>query len=67
MDKLKPCPLCGGTNISIDEEHNGGIWGCGIGCLNIVCDQGLFIRYGLTRERAREKAIKEWNRRAGDV
>ena len=64
MSELKPCPFCGGRHIDIEEENALPLWGYGIGCLNIDCEQGMVIRFALTRKRARKKAVRAWNRRA---
>lgn len=61
ISDIKPC-RCGYKKIDVVEEKEGALYGCGIGCLNICCDQGFVIAFGLTQDMARKRAVKKWNR-----
>ena len=58
MDKLKPCPFCGG-----EAKLNRQITPLGKKQWTVKCDCGVLFHY---RNR-RWKAIEAWNRRASDV
>ena len=55
MNELKPCPFCGGKNISAEYL------GCGI--WEFVCHKNDCNTTG-PRKRSRKAAIAAWNRRA---
>lgn len=58
MIELKPCPFCGGTELSI-ENFSG--WGVDVViCLQCLC---VFSQMEMTCE---EDLIDAWNRRAGE-
>lgn len=66
MRELKPCPKCNKMP-NIDTINVGIWWGCGIGCINMACDNSdtlSVIKYAKTKEKAEAKAAKAWNRRA---
>lgn len=63
MEKLKPCPFCGG-----DTKLQGSILGLlkgsySIVCLNEKCGAHVFY-YGAEWEKSEN--VKRWNRRAKD-
>lgn len=66
IDKLEPCPFCGGTDISITaDENQGNKWGsaCCFSCSAV----GPEVRTGYeTYPEAswRAEAAAEWNRRS---
>lgn len=73
MPEFKPCPFCGGTEISATQEDSY-LWNPSI--FNIQCnecsaDVWLFIRKEnktpLTYYEARMKAAEKWNRRNGNA
>lgn len=73
-EELKPCPFCGGI-AKIKESLSDCKWlsatmrrnAVGIGCVN-CCAMFLFRPYSrtLSREKAKENAVKAWNRRTND-
>lgn len=64
MKKLKPCRLCKSEKLFEDSEQYGHLYGYGIGCLNMNCEnKTVTIGYGLSAKEAKERAIKKWNRR----
>jgi hypothetical protein len=67
MDELKPCRRCGRSNYF--EGHT--MCRCkilySIRCRNIKCEDAAIVAYGSTKEAARERAVKKWNRRAEDA
>ena len=62
---LHRCPKCNGDKIFMDIDHKGVLWGCGIGCANIVCPEWgtLIIKYALSEEKAQQRAVKAWDKR----
>ena len=72
MSKLKPCPFCGGTNISISNcKELGGCENFGEceedGYISAVCDfnkDGCGASSGYYKTKT--EAIAAWNRRAGE-
>ena len=54
MNDLKPCPLCGGSNLEVVNTPQGYFIGCSCGCFT-----GEF--------ETREDAITAWNTRAQTV
>ncbi len=57
MNKLKPCPFCGGINITI-EGHTGQFW--------VLCECGAEGPTPSTLWKTEKEAIKAWNRREGE-
>lgn len=55
MEKLKPCPFCGSTNVEISPY--GGAKA--VACMDCFCRSEIF-----EGENTKEKAIAAWNRRA---
>lgn len=65
MAELKKC-RCGCDRTHIHTLQAKGIgWVCLIGCMSVVCDEDV-IRYGLTKNHAKKRAVRAWNRRAED-
>ena len=62
---LIPCK-CGCTRRYIDFFTVRGKYLCAIGCLSILCKEKPAIAYGSTKEKAKERAAKKWNRRKDD-
>ena len=58
--EFRPCS-CGDRRIEIFCERDGDIWGVGIGCLNILCDNPPLMSFARTKEEALKIAIKNWN------
>mgnify|MGYP002521978177 CR=1 FL=1 len=64
MDKLKPCPFCGGHNIEINDVSEGYPW-IPEGIVEVGCpDCGIWNQCFSRGEE--EKAAEFWNRRAND-
>lgn len=72
MEKLKPCPFCGGeATVADDSGRHGEMFSVWHQCPN---DGGRFNRYGSVDALiidtgwydTREQAIEAWNRRAGE-
>lgn len=63
-DDLKPCPFCGGTNISIDDVLSPG-GGRGITCLTDNCMGNIYRHDGFYPDD--ETLINAWNTRADHV
>lgn len=69
MEKLKPCPFCGGEQeyytrrFKNDKRKVNGIYYkiCTIKCAECTV---TISSAGFTKERAEENAIQTWNRRA---
>ena len=69
IDTLKPCPMCGDegdpqiaeTKLKDGDEYNGLYVRCGNCGLNILPHEYC---YNESKEIAKEKATKEWNKRA---
>ena len=61
---LKPCPKCNEMP-DMETMNYGRVWGCLIGCSNIVCDniETPVIKFARSKETAEKKAVKAWNRR----
>ena len=57
MDNLKPCPFCGGEAILREYDDGSGHIRCN------RCDFTPFIHASFGREKSKQKAIAEWNRR----
>lgn len=57
MDKLKPCPFCGNEDITITEID--GLYQAVCSVMLKGCGAATGYQYSI------DKAIKEWNRRAG--
>lgn len=76
MDELKPCPFCGGepvTRISFRNSPTGTIKASVnvfIRCPKCDCNRNIVLELCDTdfykAQRAMEKAVYEWNRRAED-
>lgn len=69
-EELKPCPFCGKPHIIINAwEHDDRTeckWTCSIFCADCfasACNHG----FDWTEKEAKDKAIKAWNRRAGET
>lgn len=56
IDKLKPCPFCGSSNIKLVDSPLGII-----GAYYCVCNR---CNINTAVYTSKEKAIKAWNRRA---
>lgn len=56
--KLKPCPFCGGNDVTIEEsiEFHGHFY--------VICHSCEISTFKFNDPR---KAVKRWNRRANDV
>lgn len=68
MTELKPCPKCKKPAYT-DAVNCGHIWGYGIGCSNIFCENSgsiAIIKYAFSKEKAKKKAEKAWNRMVND-
>ena len=57
-EKLKPCPFCGGDDISPKWILPNGLWHC-------ICETPKCHGAG-PRRLSKEEAIETWNRRAYD-
>ena len=72
MDKIKPCPFCGGEAFVATVEHppenrpNGYRFHGQIMCRNCQASAGT-TGFDLAHEEATRKAIAAWNRRADAV
>lgn len=53
MDKLKPCPFCGGSDIDIRTDDNGLSW------YSFCKDCGVMCGYAMNKKAV----INAWNRR----
>lgn len=64
MEKLKPCPFCGGQHLFQEGDKQGLVYGYAIDCINPKCDKAgeLIIKYGFSNKFAKKKAIAAWNR-----
>lgn len=64
MIKVKPCK-CGCTDIDIEEgyEDKHGVYVCLVGCLDWECEEEVIRFSFISAENAKERAIKEWNKR----
>lgn len=66
MVELKPCPFCGGSNITIITM----LYGAEIKCFNCGAnvsdtkDNGEYRTLGDAKKHHEKKAIEAWNRRA---
>lgn len=61
--KLKPCPFCGGTNISIDTKlSDRPESGYGVTCLTDNCMGNIYIHDGYYPTK--EDVIEAWNTRS---
>ena len=54
MEKLKPCPFCGGSDIDIRTDDGGLSW------YSFCNDCGVMCGYSMTKD----DVINAWNRRA---
>lgn len=61
MEKLKPCPFCGGKAKLQEQIIAKGAWS--VVCLNEKCGAHIFF-YGA--EWNKEANVRRWNRRAKD-
>lgn len=69
MDKLKPCPFCGGNNIHTDyrifEKSSSIVYE--IECLSCSTVQATFSKWGIDTDKefnsVKEKAYSRWNTR----
>lgn len=59
MDKLKPCPFCGGEGCVQEHVFKGYSSTYGVVCLDCCCETRQFFK-------TEEMAISAWNRRAND-
>lgn len=57
MDKLKPCPFCGGEGCIQEHRFHGYANTYGVVCLDCCCETKQFFE-------TLEDAIEAWNRRA---
>lgn len=62
MDKLKPCPFCGGEWKLRETTYGNNIDAYFVWCANPRCDVRPITKY----RRFRKEAIEAWNRRAND-
>ena len=62
-NELKPCFKCGCERNYVYFFTIRGKYLCVIGCLSILCKENPVIAYGSTPEKAKERAIRKWNRR----
>lgn len=64
MDKLKPCPFCGGELSTIDiRKDRQGLYHANAFCLNLI-ECGISIdTVHISKEKAIETLINHWNRR----
>ena len=65
MTELKPCPFCGGVNITIVTMHYGvkiECFDCGAN-ISRVKDNGEYRTLANARKRHEKKATEAWNRR----
>ena len=58
MEKLKPCPFCGGKAI-LEHSHLMPY----VKCINLMCDVQPWTKCEYTDD----EAIEAWNRRSNDV
>ena len=71
MNELKPCPSCGGE-VSLESKYlwySGG-WGKSYISYHVECEKcGKKGGYSNTVDHpnAKERTVREWNRRAGDT
>lgn len=64
MDKLKPCPFCGGEAKMVIREDDGG-YRAEIHCMS-SCEIGCYAvsqHWALKKSWAEDDAVKAWNRR----
>lgn len=54
MEKLKPCPFCGGSDIDIRTDDNGLSW------YSFCKDCGVMCGYAMNKK----DVINAWNKRA---
>ena len=59
MDKLKPCPFCGGEGCIQEHKFYGYPSTFGVVCLDCCCETRQFYM-------TLEEAVEAWNRRADD-
>lgn len=62
MEKLKPCPFCGGEAKLQEKIIAKGAW-WSVVCLNEKCGAHIFFYWA---EWNKETNVKRWNRRAKD-
>lgn len=80
MDKLKPCPFCGGSDIRYsikialhkrnEQRHRVAMfcWDCNCYGARTLVDTSGRNRYAVERDESLQQiAIEAWNRRASDV
>lgn len=67
MEEKKPCPFCGGTNLSITCNLNHGHGDCTYDDLRVVCEDCKATKglgnWGRPDKEAEAIAWFEWNRR----
>ncbi len=60
MDKLKPCPFCGGeAEFHPQEHHMNSMWSH-----NTICCPNCDLKM---QDVSKTKLLEKWNRRAKDV
>ncbi len=60
---LKPCPFCGSHPVAMGQQNpRSQLFGYRIQCTNYECHGNVFTCEE-TREKARERAIQQWDRR----
>lgn len=56
MNKLKPCPFCGGVDLRVRNEINGAWIECNDCCISFEYGEATCV----------EDCIEAWNRREGE-
>jgi len=64
-DTIKPCPLCGSTNIYIEDPDVDEMYGVKIACADCGCNGFKNFTKEVDVETAMQKTINYWNNRPG--
>lgn len=73
LEKLKPCPFCGSTKLTVVSKHNGTHYYCGTDSVSVRCSKcyarGSTVSCKVVKgkhgdvDETKQKAIELWNTR----